>query len=118
MLSQPNATVLLDEEAPVIANATYLIVNRKGQTEKITITQSPFIIGRNAAAVDYMEDSVGISRTHIEISENENGFFVKDLGSKNGTKQNGQPLVAYKNYPLNDGDHILIGKVEYTFQKG
>lgn len=118
LLSQPNATVLLDEEAPVIANATYLIVNRKGQTEKITITQSPFIIGRNAAAVDYMEDSVGISRTHIEISENENGFFVKDLGSKNGTKQNGQPLVAYKNYPLNDGDHILIGKVEYTFQKG
>lgn len=118
LLTQPNATVLLDENPQESYDVAYLNVNRKGQTEKITITQSPFIIGRNAAAVDYMEDSVGISRTHIEIIENESDYFVKDLGSKNGTKQNDEPLVAYKSYQLRDGDSLMIGKVEYIFQKG
>lgn len=118
LLSQPNATVLLDEDRPTPVGVAYLSVNRNGQTEKITITQSPFIVGRNAATVDYMEDSVGISRMHIEISENENGYFVKDLGSKNGTKQNDETIVAYKSYPLEDGDQIMVGKIEYTFQKG
>lgn len=118
LLSQPNATVLLDEGDPTPVEVAYLSVNRSGQTEKITITQSPFIIGRNAATVDYMEDSVGISRTHVEISEHEEGYFVKDLGSKNGTKQNDETIVAYKSYPLEDGDQIMIGKIEYTFQKG
>ncbi|WP_017471221.1 DUF6382 domain-containing protein [Amphibacillus jilinensis] len=117
LLSQPNATMLLNEEEDVASDLSYLMVNRQGKTEKIIISQDPFLIGRNAASVNYMEDSVGISRTHLEINQTDQGYSIKDLGSKNGSKKNGNEMVAYKSYPLRHGDQVTIGKIDYTFQK-
>lgn len=118
LLSQPEATVLLDASNQEAQGLAYLEVNRNDQTEKIQLRSDSFIIGRNESAVQYVETTAGVSRTHIEITKNATLYSIKDLGSRNGSKLNGEKMVAYKNYPLNDGDQIRIAKITYTFHKG
>ncbi|WP_058305879.1 DUF6382 domain-containing protein [Gracilibacillus massiliensis] len=115
LLSQSNSTVALDEN---VEGGAYLEVDRNGQSEKIQLHSDSFIIGRNQSTVQYFEDTAGISRTHIEIIKNGETYMVKDLGSKNGSKLNDQPMVAYKTYPLNEGDRVRLAKITYTFHKG
>lgn len=50
------------------------------------------IIGR-APGNEIRLDDQSVSRQHAEISKTESGWFVKDLGSKNGTTVNGQPIT-------------------------
>jgi hypothetical protein len=49
------------------------------------------IVGR-APGNEIRLDDQSVSRQHAEISKTESGWFVKDLGSKNGTTVNGQPI--------------------------
>jgi len=50
------------------------------------------IIGR-APGNEIRLDDQSVSRQHAEISKTESGWFVKDLGSKNGTMVNGKPVT-------------------------
>jgi tetratricopeptide (TPR) repeat protein len=49
------------------------------------------IVGR-APGNEIRLDDQSVSRQHAEISKTESGWFVKDLGSKNGTMVNGKPI--------------------------
>lgn len=88
-----------------------------GQEEQIMITQSNFLIGRNAESVNHAEDTVGVSRIHAEIVKiDHENYALKDLGSKNGSKLNGKSMVPYKIHALSEGDEIELGKATYTFK--
>jgi len=55
-----------------------------------------------------------VSREHAAIRcTKENGFFVQDLGSTNGTKVNGKDVVRES---LSDGDMIQVGKTNLRFR--
>jgi adenylate cyclase len=54
-----------------------------------------------------------ISRRHASIVQEDSEFFLVDLGSKNGTKVNGQIV---KRHRLSNDDQILLGKVVLTFK--
>lgn len=121
LLVENDDTVLLDDggEDDIHLNQrteAYLEIDRAGELEKITLSGNHFTIGRNETAVNYSEDSVGVSRIHIEFIKIENSYGVKDLGSRNGTKLNDESLVPYKIYALNQDDIISIGKVDYQFK--
>ncbi|SFM22790.1 FHA domain-containing protein [Gracilibacillus orientalis] len=118
LLSQPESTVALDDSLQGAEPTAYLKVDRNGKMESIPINSESFIIGRQNDGVNYVEDSVGISRSHIEIVNNGTSFIVKDLGSKNGSKLNEESMIAYKTYPLKDGDQIRLAKIIYTFNRG
>ncbi|GGH77575.1 hypothetical protein JOD43_001494 [Pullulanibacillus pueri] len=97
----------------------FLEVIREGnQKEKVKLDTDHFVIGRNAEAVQYVENSIGVSRAHIEFVHLDGTYGVKDLGSKNGTQLNEEQLVPYKLYALKDQDKVFIGKVEYIFRMG
>ena len=49
-----------------------------------------------------------VSHTHVEFHRVDTGIEIVDLGSKNGTRVNGQPVSG--NQLLRDGDRILIGE--------
>lgn len=67
-------------------------------------------IGRQNSNEIQLEDPRRIvSSRHAEIREKEDRFFLIDVGSKNGTRLNGEPLAAGKEYPLNPEDQIAIG---------
>jgi pSer/pThr/pTyr-binding forkhead associated (FHA) protein len=54
----------------------------------------------------------GTSRLHAAIRHDEAGWWLKDLGSSNGTWLNGErvaPLTAYRLEPIN---HVWLAKLE------
>lgn len=70
-----------------------------------TIENDTYIIGRGNSC-DLTLPERQVSRHHIQIVRENNGYIVKDLGSKNGTHLNGTPVVGQA--PLRDGDEIQV----------
>jgi len=65
-----------------------------------------FIIGRNSVN-DIVIDNLAVSAQHAKVESDGNGFVYVDLNSENGSFLD-EALI--KNYWLNDGDKITIGK--------
>jgi hypothetical protein len=82
-----------------------------GEVRRVTIERFPFRIGR-AETADLRVESVEVSREHAEISERNDMWLVRDLGSTNGTLVNGKPI---KETLLSDGDILKIAETELTF---
>jgi len=55
------------------------------------------------------------SRNHARIFETDEGCFIEDLGSANGTFVNGEGLEAQEPVLLNPGDVIAVGSGELVF---
>ncbi|MEC0180398.1 DUF6382 domain-containing protein [Paenibacillus peoriae] len=94
-----------------------------GATEHIQLQSDQFVagsffIGREPQLVQFVEHTEGASRSHIElcIDAGGQGHIVKDLFSTNGTILNGEAMVPYKEYILNDGDTFKIARVSYTYR--
>jgi hypothetical protein len=64
------------------------------------------IIGREADS-DIQIDDRQVSRRHAEISQTFEGYTLRDLGSKNGTFLNGEP-VSQKARLIRNGDEVGI----------
>jgi ABC-type multidrug transport system ATPase subunit/pSer/pThr/pTyr-binding forkhead associated (FHA) protein/ABC-type multidrug transport system permease subunit len=62
---------------------------------------------------DIVLDELSVSRKHAEVRPTATGFEVADLGSTNGTFVNGRQITRA---PLNEGDHISIGRHRFVFE--
>jgi hypothetical protein len=69
-------------------------------------------VGRDGSADIQIDDS-GLSRKHFEILWDGSSAGVRDLGSTNGTKLNGQ---AISESPLASEAVISAGRSEFTFR--
>lgn len=120
VLLQPKADIAdkLGTVRPATMPSAFLEVvsSTNGVTERVELHQSHFIIGRSAEVSQYVAQVVGTSRAHVELSRGPGGYIIKDLGSKNGTILEGQAMVPYKEYPLQEGDSFLIAGGKYTFR--
>ncbi|MBS1249761.1 MAG: Oxoglutarate dehydrogenase inhibitor [Chloroflexi bacterium] len=65
------------------------------------------IIGRHPSAGIPLP-LLAISRQHAQITNTPQGYFIEDLGSRNGTFVNGEP-VGEVPQPLSAGDEIVLG---------
>jgi DNA-binding winged helix-turn-helix (wHTH) protein len=72
-----------------------------------------FVIGR-APDVAIHIDAGGVSRQHARILVHGREAQIEDLGSKNGTFVDGQPVSAPR--ILNDGNEVRVGPVALTFR--
>ena len=68
-------------------------------------------IGRGDVEVRITD--VGVSAKHTRIERRDNGFHIRDLSSNSGTFVNKKKLTGSQR--LKSGDHIKIGKTEWTF---
>ncbi|MMZ67560.1 FHA domain protein [compost metagenome] len=59
---------------------------------------------------------MGVSRAHLELMITKEGCTIKDLGSRNGTKLDGEEIAPYKEYPLAVGDTFTIAEQDYTLR--
>lgn len=66
-----------------------------------------FVIGRGRTA-DMVVAEATISRAHAAVGFDEEGFYVQDLGSTNGTLVNGARIERQS---LKQGDEIQIGRL-------
>jgi diguanylate cyclase (GGDEF)-like protein len=73
------------------------------------------VLGRDAHA-DIPVTDIGVSRRHAAVVQRAGNFYVRDLGSRNGTFVNGERLAGERE--LDEGDKILVGGVtlfKFTF---
>lgn len=73
-----------------------------------------WVFGRSNEC-DFVYTAPKISRQHFIIERIEGHFYVSDLGSTNGTRLNGKPLLRKER--LFVGDVISMGDVDIVFTK-
>ncbi len=76
------------------------------------LSKALLTIGRGSECDVVIADD-SISRQHAQILRQESGWYVQDLGSRNGTAVNGQRLSAPQR--LEDGDTLTIGAVSLRY---
>ncbi|MDP1793630.1 MAG: DUF3662 and FHA domain-containing protein [Acidimicrobiales bacterium] len=79
---------------------------------RITVGEDPILIGRAPECDVEIADST-VSRRHAEVVRDGDAWFVRDLGSSNGTKVNGSGVTDQM---LRDGDEIRLGAVSFRFE--
>ncbi len=72
-------------------------------------------VGRAATAQIVLADGFA-SRQHAEIYFVDNGYQIRDLGSKNGVYVRGERLEADGRVWLNDGDEVQFASTRFRFQ--
>ncbi len=58
----------------------------------------------------------GVSRFHARIHRQENGFYIEDLLSTNGTYINNQRIPPYVPQGLRDSDMVQLGRLTFKFK--
>lgn len=129
---RPGSTDGRDQQAANIASrarstARLEIANGPALGRGYPLLRDKMLIGRNdppALMVDIdlsdaeLSQTPVVSRRHAELSWVENGLFLRDLGSTNGSMLNGRDITRRAGQPhapaerLGDGDRILIANIE------
>jgi diguanylate cyclase (GGDEF)-like protein len=100
------ATGPAENQTAALRDRAYLIVLAGTNVgEMYKIAQAEVTIGRGQDADVQVLDE-GVSRHHACIRTVGKDMFVEDMGSRNGTFANGQPITQHH---LNDGDKIQVG---------
>ncbi len=92
-----------------------LIIKEPRKEERVfelNLKQRSFIVGREIGC-DVVLSDIKASRQHMEIVYLAGKFTVKDMGSGNGTKLNGEKVTSAE---LGDGDVITVGGTTITFR--
>jgi len=71
------------------------------------------LVGR-ATSADLRIDEPRVSRLHARIEMREDGVFVEDLGSRNGTTVDGTPVTGSRRLAVDD--EIAIGSASVIFR--
>jgi hypothetical protein len=101
------------ESAPESARRAYLLVSTRGSRPVQFDLGGPLIgIGR-ASDNDVIVDDPMVSRHHCQLKLQHGAYGFTDLGSRNGSLVNGQPVTEIA---LGPGDIIRIGDTEVEFQ--
>ncbi|GAC1639628.1 MAG: hypothetical protein NVS4B12_00190 [Ktedonobacteraceae bacterium] len=82
------------------------------------IVKESLSIGRSRESDIFLED-LAVSRLHASVVNQGNGqYALKDEGSANGTKVNGQQVNKFQIFPLQEGDRIQLGQTVLVFARG
>ncbi|MBM3783427.1 MAG: FHA domain-containing protein [Acidobacteria bacterium] len=98
-----------------IIPAEVLLTGPDQAPSKIRLDASPFIIGRAETVQLSMPSDTMLSRQHCAFEWTGSYWQVRDLGSKNGTAINGQPLI--REHKLLPGDMVVLGRHTLEFEK-
>jgi serine phosphatase RsbU (regulator of sigma subunit)/pSer/pThr/pTyr-binding forkhead associated (FHA) protein len=83
-----------------------------GTRERYPLAKPRVTVGRSRESDIFLPDQ-WLSRHHAAIEERNDGFWVSDLKSKNGTLLNGEPVHDWRR--LRPGDVITLGEHTLTF---
>jgi TM2 domain-containing membrane protein YozV len=71
-------------------------------------------IGRDPANNDIALEDERVSRQHAQVQVQDTAVIIADVGSRNGTFVNGQPVTGWQS--INPGDVISIGGLQLAYQ--
>jgi pSer/pThr/pTyr-binding forkhead associated (FHA) protein len=83
--------------------------------ETIHLTKDVTVVGRKNEACDVCIERSSVSKLHCVIVKTDGLLFIRDLGSTNGTKVNGQRVTRGALLP---GDELAFAKAKYRVHLG
>ncbi|WP_437205435.1 FHA domain-containing protein [Planctomicrobium sp. SH664] len=84
-------------------------------SQPITITRDLTLVGRKRGLCDLVIDNGSISKLHCVIARTDGLLFIRDLGSTNGTKVNGQRVTRGALLP---GDELSFASIKFRVHLG
>jgi len=93
---------------------SYELIYRNGKQrgESVSVGDKRLVIGRSADC-DLVLQTPDVSRKHCMIVRNSEGIYIRDLGSRNGTKVNGVDIANEKAVKLKHRDKLQVGKWKF-----
>lgn len=96
---------------PVVA----LLQKIEGMASDIPVQFGVITVGRRSSNHIALPQDAYISGRHAEITTDNSGTYLTDLGSTNGTLINGQKLEPHERQLLLEGDEVQLGQTRYKF---
>lgn len=104
-------------KVPSIPQKRVPTIKRVLTGEQVRITGSVFRIGRKDDGMDYVvSHNPAISKKHAEVLVRDGKYYVRDVGSKNGTYVNGRMLSKNKEIEISNGDLLKLANEDFLVQ--
>jgi pilus assembly protein CpaF len=87
---------------------------KNGRVKEIELQKRRFTIGKSDWN-DLVLPRDSVSREHCVVFQKDEAWFVRDLGSRNGTLSDGQPISG--DVALKDGYRFEVGEFEVQFRE-
>lgn len=81
----------------------------------ITLTRAITVIGRSSKLCDLVIDHVNVSKQHCILVKTDGLIYLRDLGSTNGTRVNGQRVIRGALLP---GDQLSLSGISFKIHLG
>jgi hypothetical protein len=105
-------TVLGASQAQIIK--PYLL--RIKNNERIELNKPVFRIGKERSYVDYfVSDNTAVSRSHANIINKDNEFYIVDTNSTNHTYVNGSMIQSNVETKIEHGTKIRLANEDFEF---
>ena len=108
-------TVLLSQGAT--KGPASLVSMEPGALATIYLDQELTVVGKMEQAADAVIPVDTVSRVHARIRKKDDGYYLADLNSRNGTSVNGRMLKPEEEYLLQNEDQVDFAKARYLFLK-
>jgi predicted component of type VI protein secretion system len=94
----------------------YLVAFGTVKRDLFELTKDPVVVGRERKATLSLSD-FQVSRRHAEITCRDDGYYVRDLGSRNGFFHNRMHIKRGEGIELDHGDELVLGRTGLRFYK-
>jgi len=114
----PGSRMVIQDKTIVLGFASVnepFLQSHSCPSEKIKLTKDSTLFGRLSDSVDYAIRNMAVGKIHAEIVKKEDGYYVIDLNSVNGTYVNNERVTCNTEVKLKNGDIVTFANESYTF---
>lgn len=86
--------------------------------ESLPLISPKYVVGKRKEYADLVVEDSSVSRVHALIVREEDGYYLEDLNSLNGTFLNGSLLELKERVRLKSQDEIGVGNTTLIFEEG
>ena len=105
------------EEAPApMSSAVARFVSADDPSKEYPVVFGVNTIGRRAENDIEVSGDSYVSGSHAELTADERGFWLMDIGSTNGTTLSGSRIAPNTKMAIGDGDEITFGQTALKFE--
>jgi Mg-chelatase subunit ChlD len=91
-----------------------MVIDTQGTATQVDLDVSSSVFVGRSKSNNLSFDDIKMSRQHFVVEATDEGFYISDLNSANGTFLNGQRLAEKR--LLKDGDTISAGHEKFVYQ--